>query len=72
MLEQIRSIENRSISPKSTWKNAAYSGLSKATQLESERQLSEMSLEPEYAAVDVGCELIVSLTSKLQIEEKSS
>lgn len=68
--EQIGSNEGGAVSPKSTWKNAAYSGLSKATQLESERQLSEMSSEPEYATVDAGCELIVSLTSRLQIGVK--
>ena len=67
--EQIGKNESGIVAARSTWKNAGLKGLSKASQLESSRQLSEMSSQPEYVTVEAGTKLIVSLTSRLQIGE---
>ncbi|MEZ4744002.1 MAG: TrbI/VirB10 family protein [Bdellovibrionota bacterium] len=47
--------------PKATMKNALYQGVSKASEMEAQRQASEMNQDPEFVTIPAGQELIINL-----------
>lgn len=55
--------------PKATWKNAFYQGVSKGAEMEGQRQAEEMSSKQEYVTVDAGEDLIVNLTASLPLSQ---
>lgn len=59
---------NGAVAAKATLKNGLYKGLSQASQVEAQRQASELASEPEYLTVDSGKDLIVNLTRSFKIE----
>ncbi|MDB5039153.1 MAG: hypothetical protein JWQ35_2681 [Bacteriovoracaceae bacterium] len=54
--------------PKSNLKNATMAGVSRATQAEAERKVSQTGSEEDYVTVESGTELIVSLTETFRGE----
>lgn len=56
------------VTPKSTLKNAALSGLSHAAQGEAERKISETGKAEEFVTIDAGGELLVNLTESFHGE----
>lgn len=51
------------LTPKATAKNALYQGISKVSEMEAQRQASELGNQQEYVTIPAGTELIVSLVS---------
>lgn len=56
--------------PKATLKNGFYNGVSKATEMEASYQAEKLAQTPEYATVDAGTDLIISLISSYGPSER--
>ena len=57
---------SESTTPKATMENAFYHGLSKVTNMEAQRQTSELDEHPPYVTIPAGTNLIINLTSPLK------
>ena len=56
--------------PKPSLKNGFYNGVAKVTESEAQTQASKLAKTPEYATVDAGSDVIVSLTESLRQGER--
>ncbi len=56
------------VTPKATTKNALYQGISKASEMEAQRQMAELGDVQEYVTIPAGQELIVNLVTTYHSE----
>ncbi len=56
------------VTPEATLKNGLYQGISRAADLEANRQAGELNSQKEYVTIPSGQDLIVSLTGSYKIE----